>query len=326
MIYNRVDKIDIEFSAIGFGCWGASGPSSWTGHDDKEQIKAMHAAIDGGVNFFDVAPVYGLGHAEKVLGEAIKNRRDKVVVASKCGLIWDDQGNVTNNCSEASILKEIDQSLERLSTDYIDIYQVHWPSDNGVPIEETIETLNKIKKQGKIRYIGLSNFSVELAKEAMKYGDISSMQGLYNMIERNAESYHNINLTYKTEEEIFPLVQQSGMAFFPYSPLLQGFLSGNFKSRNNFDLKDVRNSNPRLIGDEFKEIFKMVNELKSVSEEIGKPLYELALKWLMEKRQVTSIIAGVKNADQVAANLKSTEWEMPKSIKSQINEIMKLRA
>ena len=325
MIYKKVDKIDIEFSAMGYGCWGAAGSSYWTGHKDDEQIKAMHAAMDGGINLFDVAPVYGLGHAEKILGKAMKGRRGKAIIASKCGLIWDAQGNVVNDCSRKSIMNQIEQSLKRLDTDYIDIYQVHWPSDNGIPIDETMEALNKLKEQGKIRYIGLSNFGVELSKEAMKHGEISSMQGLYNIIERNEQAYHNIKLTYKTEDEILPLVEKEGMAFFPYSPLLQGFLTGEFKSRNNFNINDVRVNNPKLSGDAFTTIFKMVNELKSVAEEIGKPLYELALKWLMEKRQVTSIIAGVKDANQVSANLKSVEWEIPNSVKIKINEIVRLR-
>jgi aryl-alcohol dehydrogenase-like predicted oxidoreductase len=155
--------------------------------------------VDLGINLFDVAPVYGFGHAEEVLGKALKGRRQKVLIASKCGLLWDGQRNITNNLTAKSILWEIDNSLRRLNTDHIDIYQLHWPDPN-TPIEETIEALHSIKEAGKIRYIGVSNFSVELTKQAMEIDTIVSYQGLYNMLERNPESYHEIPLTYRTQE------------------------------------------------------------------------------------------------------------------------------
>jgi len=171
-------------------------------------IKTVETAIDKGINFFDVAPVYGLGNAESLLGKIVKNKRKDIIIASKCGLIWDEKNNVTNNLTSKSLNREIDESLKRLNTDYIDLYQIHWPDPN-TNIKETISALEDIKKQGKILEIGVSNFSLDLLKEAMKFGNIKTFQGLYNMIERNASSYHNIELGYKAENEIFTFSKKS---------------------------------------------------------------------------------------------------------------------
>lgn len=183
MIKRNVGKTDLEATVIGYGCWVVSGKEFWTGTDDKNSVQAIETAYDKGINFFDVAPVYGFGHAEKLLGKALKGKRDKVIIASKCGLVWDESRNISNLLSKDSLLEEIDASLRRLSTDYIDIYQMHWP-DYSTPIEETMETLNKIKAAGKIRYIGASNFPVKLLNEARKYGEIVSHQCLQHATEK----------------------------------------------------------------------------------------------------------------------------------------------
>ena len=144
---------------------------------DEDSIKTVQKAVDLGVNFFDVAPIYGMGHVEEILGKALKGRRESVLVASKCGLVWDDRKNVTINLTATSIHQEIDDSLRRLQTDYLDLYQMHWPDPN-TPIEETISALEEIKKSGKIRHIGVSNFSVDLTRQAMAVGTVTSHQGL----------------------------------------------------------------------------------------------------------------------------------------------------
>lgn len=310
MKIKKVKKMDIPFSAIGFGCWGASGTPSWGGHTDEDQIKAMHAAIDGGINLFDVAPVYGLGHAEKVLGQALKNKRNQVYIATKCGLPWDENNNVRNDVTSSSILKEIDESLRRLQTDHVDLLQVHWPTSENVPLEETMSALDKILKSGKASYVGLSNFSVTDAEQANQYVQISSMQGLYNMIESNAESYHNIPLQYRVASEVLPFVEKEGMAFLPYSPLFQGLLSGAFTENMTFEPGDVRNSNPKLNGNLYQTQYTLIKKLRAFADEIGKPLNEIALNWLIHQNAVTSVIAGVRNAKQVEANLKALNWTL----------------
>jgi len=314
-----VAVMDEIFSAVGFGCWAIGG--DWNNTTDPSSIEAIQKAIDLGVNFFDVAPVYGFGHAEEVLGKALEGRRHKVLIGSKCGLLWDAQRNVTNNLTAKSILQEIDDSLRRLNTDYIDIYQLHWP-DPDTPIEETMETLNALKEAGKIRHIGVSNFSVDLTKQAMQAGTVVSHQGLYNMLERNPESYHQLPLTYQTQKEILPLCQKHGMAFFPYSPLFQGLLTGAFKARENFDDTDMRASNPKLTGGRFQTYFEMVEKLKDFAGEIGKPLSQIAINWLIKQDAVTSIICGAQAIQHVEENVGSVEWDLSDDMLTRIEKIL----
>lgn len=321
MLKRRIGTTELEASVIGYGCWVISGSDFWTGTGDESSIKAVQTAYDMGINFFDVAPVYGFGHAEELLGKALKGKREKVIIASKCGLVWDDQKRITNLLSKRSILKEIDDSLRRLGTDYIDIYQMHWP-DYNTPIEETMDALNQIKKEGKIRFIGASNFPIKLLNEARKYGEIVSHQCLYNMIDRNADFYHNIPLYYKTEEEIIPDCKENKTAFIPYSPLCQGLLSGTFKPGENFDEKDVRNANPELKGERLARNLQIVEELKKVAERIGKPLSQIALNWLIKNETVTTIIAGATKTAHIKDNVESAAWELDDETYKEINSIL----
>lgn len=323
MRYKRVKKIDHDFSVIGYGCWGASGKGSWTEHEsDDEQVAAMHAAIDAGVTFFDVAPVYGLGHAETVLGKAIAGKRDKIFLATKAGLPWNERNICRNDISKKSILTEIDQSLQRLNVDYVDLYQVHWPSTNGIPIEETMEAMRIVKDSGKARFIGLTNFSVADAKKGAEIVDIASMQGLFNMIERNASSYHNIPLRYRVEKEVIPFVLEEGLAFFPYSPLFQGLLAGAITRETEFGKNDVRNPNPKINGEQRLEYLKLIDEILTISREIGKPINEIAFNWLIAQPAVTSVIASVKDAAQMNSNLKALEWDMTDDVLAELNKII----
>ncbi len=325
MRYKRVKKIDHDFSVLGFGCWGASGKGSWTDHGDKEQIKAIRAAIDAGVNFFDVAPVYGLGHAEEVLGKAIKGHRNDIFIASKVGLPWNERQEVRNDVSRANIMMEIEESLKRLNVEYVDLYQVHWPSTEGVPLEETIEAMRDIKASGKARYIGLSNFSVESYKKANEIVDIVSMQGLFNMLEHNPKSYHDIPLEYQTAKEVLPLCEEEGLAFLPYSPLFQGLLTGKITADTIFGKDDVRNANPKLRGNERIRHLSVLDEIKNIESLQNKKLAEIALNYLVAQKNVTSVIATQANIEEVMANIKALEWEMDQTTVGAIDELVKTK-
>jgi len=321
MIYKRVGKIKEELSAIGYGCWGISGTDSWTGTTDERSIETIRTAIAGGVNFFDVAPVYGLGHAEKILGKAIRGQRERVFIASKCGLVWDDEHHITNNLTPDSVEREIHDSLKRLNIDYIDLYQCHWP-DPDTDIVETMKKLNELKERGLIRYIGLTNFSVDEAKRAMHVADIASMQGLYNLLERNPTHYHGIPLEYRTEDEIFPFVRASGMAFFPYSPIFQGLLADKFTEADNFDSQDVRNANPKLNGEPFKKYFALSMEVRKIAFELGRPTIQVALNYLIQKEAITSVIAGALSPEQVRQNMDTVSWQLDEATLKQLNRIV----
>ena len=321
MIYKKVAKIEDQISAIGVGCWNMGG--DWDSSEEKTSIKVIHDAIDLGVNFFDVAPVYGWGVSETILGKALKEggRRDKVLIASKGGLLWNEKHQTRNNLSKDSLLKEIDDTLTRLQTDHVDIYQMHWPDPN-VPLEETAEALNMMKKAGKIRYVGLSNFSQADVEKMMEYISVDCQQGLYNMLERNPGSYHGISLEYRTEKEVFPNVKKYGQAFLPYSPLFQGLLAGRFLDGLTISARDIRNENPKLTGEAFKVYQDGARKLKAFADEIGRPMNEMALNWLRQKEEVTSIIGGASSMEQLEKNLRCTEWDLTPEELGEIEKIL----
>lgn len=321
MLYKKVDKIKEPISVIGIGCWNFGG--DWDNSEEQKSIDIVHTAIDQGINFFDVAPVYGWGTSEKILGKALKGgKREKVIVASKGGLLWNEEHITTNNLSKKSLLKEIDESLKRLQTDYIDIYQMHWP-DHGVPLEETAEALDIIKKSGKIRYVGLSNYSQKDVEKMMTMIEVNCQQSLYNMLERNTDSYHEIPLEYKTEKEVFPVVRKHGQAFLPYSPLFQGLLAGKFTRGKNFSEHDIRNANPKLKGADFEIYYNASLEIQKIADEIEHPMNEVALNWLRQKPEVTSIIGGVSSIAQLEKNINCISWDIDDETMNRINEVLK---
>lgn len=321
MKMKKVDALDFELSAVGFGCWAAGGTIVWNDADDDSTIRTIQRAVDLGINFFDVAPVYGFGHAETMLGRALGSRRQQVIIASKCGLRWDDAHTIVNNLRPESIMQEIDDSLRRLQTDYIDIYQMHWP-DPATPIGESMQALGQLQAAGKIRHIGVSNFSRVLADEARLYGTIVSHQGLYNMLEHNPAQYHNIPLTYRTKAEILPDCLEHGMAFFPYSPLFQGLLTDHFKAENQFDARDVRAANPKLNGDLFQVYYKIRAELVTFAGKIGKPLAQLAINWLIDQPAVTSVICGAQTIAQVEENAASASWTLTPEMRTDLERLL----
>lgn len=321
MEYKKVDKIKEEISVIGLGCWNFGG--DWDNTDDTKSERIVDAAIDKGVNFFDIAPVYGWGHSEVVFGNILKKnkKRSEIIIASKGGLLWNEKHETTNNLSKKSLLKEIDESLTRLQTDYIDIYQMHWP-DHNVPLEETAEALQMIKDSGKIRYIGLSNYAIKDVEKMMTMIDVDCQQSLYNMLERNTKTYHGIELEYKVEKEIIPFVKKHGQAFLPYSPMFQGLLSGRFTRDGNFSKDDIRNSNPKLVGDLFEKYFEASLALKDIADQYGKPMYQVALNWLRQKEEVTSIIGGVSSIEQLEKNLDCLSWKIDGEMLGKIDKVL----
>lgn len=320
MIYKQVKRIDEKISAMGIGCWLFGG--DWDSYEEKESIRVIHAAVDAGINLFDVAPVYGWHQAEALLGRSLSNGlREKVIIASKGGIAWNERHEIKFDLSRENLLREIDESLIRLQTDYIDIYQMHWP-DPTTPIEETAEVLKELKAAGKIRHIGLSNFAQEDVKTFMQYVEVDAQQGLYNMLERNAATYHGIPLAYRTEKEMLKTVRAEGQAFLPYSPLLQGLLTGTFAENEKFSAHDVRSDNPKLSGPLYKTYYQGMLELKKIANEIGKPLNELAVNWLRQKPEVTSIIGGVSSVDQLEKNLKAFDWDISEEVMGKIAEVL----
>jgi len=311
----------LDLTVLGFGCWSVSGPKVWNTSTDEKSFEAIHKALDLGINFFDVAPVYGFGHAEAILGQALGQRRKDVLIATKCGLLWDDEGNISNCLKPESIFAEIDKSLKRLKTDYVDLYQLHWP-DPDTPIEDTMEALLKIQKSGKIKHIGVSNFSVSRTERAMACAQVVSHQCLYNMLQKNADDYHGISLEYKTEYAILPFCKMTKQAFFAYSPLCQGLLSERSKNGLKFDEKDIRSNNPELKGAKLNSNMQKVELLRALSRSIGYPLNQLAINWLLSKNEVTSVLIGTSNSKDLEDNAAALEWSLDERTIAEINAIL----
>lgn len=321
MIYKQFKALNNEkLSSVGFGCWAIGG--TWNNTEDQKSIETIKKAVELGINFFDVAPIYGMGHSEKILGEALKDYdRSSLFIATKCGLIWDENKVVTKSLSRESLYKELNASLERLQTSYIDLYQIHWPFE-GMELEEGMATLMEMKEKGLIRYIGLSNFSLKDTKKCMELAEISTLQGLYNMLEPNSEIYHHKQLEYRTANELLPLCKEEGMAFLPYSPLMQGLLTGEFKLENNFDSSDDRSKNPKLNGERFLNYFNCVEELKEIAQEIGKPLSQVAINWLIAQKEVGPVICGAQTPQQIEENVRSTTWELEEKTIKKIEMVL----
>lgn len=321
MKYKSFPKFNNEpLPVIGFGCWSIGG--EWNNIEDEASIRAIQTAIDLGINFFDTAPVYGLGHSETVLGKAIKGYdRSKLLIASKCGLVWDDNNKVEVVLTRKSLHAEIDRILTRLGIDYLDLWQCHWP-DKDTDLRETMEALEEIKQMGKIRSIGLSNYSLQDLKQANTVGEVASFQGLYNMLEHNPSTYHNIPLDYKTKEEILPYCEANGMFYLPYSPLMQGVLTGFFKPSGNFDENDKRTENPRLQGASLKMYLQVVEALKVFAEKIEKPLAQIALNWLVNQPAIGPVIAGLDKKEYAESALEATQWTLTTEMEGEIKNIL----
>ncbi|RMH77042.1 MAG: aldo/keto reductase, partial [Calditrichaeota bacterium] len=213
----QLGKDGPQITEIGLGAWAIGGPWAWGWgeQDDDLSIRTIHRALELGINWIDTAAVYGLGHGEEVVGRAVNGRRREVFIATKCGLVWDDRGRVRNDTRPESIRRECEDSLRRLNTDYIDLYQIHWPNDQ-VPVEDSWGELVRLKEEGKVRYIGVSNFGVELLERCQAIHPVQSLQPPYNMVHR------------EVEREILPWCQAHEVGVIAYSPLQSGLLTGKF--------------------------------------------------------------------------------------------------
>ena len=313
---------DVRFSAIGFGCWSLGDGSRWRDSSDAESTATIHRAIDCGITFFDTAPVYGFGGSESLLGKALKGRRDDITLASKCGLLWDDNKTIVRCLSARAVRLDIESSLRRLQTDHLDLLQLHWP-DHNTPLEETAGALGEILRAGKVRYLGVTNFSVADTERLSAMLPISSYQGLYNALERNPTGYHREILEYRTEAEILPLCQTKGLAFFPYSPLFQGLLTDDFPFTDGFPASDVRSENPKLNGENLARHLRARERLKAIAGRAGLTLTHLALCWLWNNPAVTSVICGAQHPDQIAQNAAAGDITLSNAIRAEIEEVLK---
>ena len=298
MKYVRLGLTDTYISCIGFGC-AAMGGYDYGVVDDSESKAAVRKALELGLNFFDTADVYGLGHAEKILCEALGSQRKEVLIATKVGVRWDNQGNTKRDLRPKTIVRALEESLRRLKLDCIPLYQVHWP-DPSTPIEETLETLNKCQDDGKIRYIGCCNFPFELVEKAQKYSRLESIQLPFSLAEKGFE------------DVITNTQKKYSMSVFCYNTLAHGLLTGKYGKNSEFEGTDLRRRADHFHGEKLKENLAIIERLKVVAKRCGKTPAQVAIRWVLECPSASCAITGIKTSKQVQDNCGSVDWQFSK--------------
>jgi aryl-alcohol dehydrogenase-like predicted oxidoreductase len=303
-----------HLTEIGFGAWAIGGPwkFGWGPVDDNESIEAIHRAIDFGVNWIDTAAAYGLGHSEEVVGKAIKGRRDKVFIATKCSQVWDERGNVRTHASAKSIVQEIDKSLQRLQTDYVDLYQIHWP-DWETPIEESWNAMANLQKEGKVRWIGVSNFGVDLLERCEKIAHVQSLQTIYNLLERGIE------------QDIIPYCASHGIGIVAYSPMQSGLLTGTF-DMTTLAPDDWRHKSEKFNEPKYSRGLRAVERLRPIAQKYGKSVGQLAIAWVLTHKTITSAIVGARRREQIEQDLGGAGWVIDSVDMKTIDELLNERS
>lgn len=311
MKLKKIGKSNVEITEIVFGAWAAGG-WMWGGTDYKLSVKAIERAIDLGMTSIDTAPAYGFGLSEKIVGEAIKGKKDKVQILTKYGLRWDTAKgkfffpSVSNEgkpvkmhkyASKASIMIECEESLQRLGVDCIDLYQIHWP-DPTTPIEETMEAVSFLIQQGKIKAAGVCNYSVEEMKRADSVISLASNQVPYSMVRRDIEY------------DMVPYCLENNIGILPYSPLQRGILTGKITPEYKFNEGDTRAGLPYYRGDNLIKINDFLSKIKLIADDKKVTLTQLVIKWTMKQPGITSVLVGARSPEQVEENVKASAFDL----------------
>jgi aryl-alcohol dehydrogenase-like predicted oxidoreductase len=321
MKYKTLGKSDIRISELAFGAW-AIGGWLWGGADSSDAVKAIETAVDNGMTTIDTAAVYGFGLSEELTGKAVKGKRDKVQILTKFGLVWDEKKgayyfstkdnegkniDIYNYSSKERVLNDCEASLKRLGTDYIDLYQIHWP-DSTTPVSETMEALEILISQGKIRAGAVSNYSVDLMKEAVKSLPIASNQVPYSMVNRNIE------------KDIIPYCIDQNIGILAYSPLQRGLLTGKIRKGHKFGEGDSRPDTIFYKEPNLSRIIQLTENLRIIANEHKVTLSQLVLNWTIQQPGITCALAGARNAEQVLDNIKAADFNLTKDEIKKIND------
>src|SRR6201996_4138550 len=300
----------LKVSPVARGTW-AFGGWMWGGTDEAESIATIRAAFDHGINIIDTAPVYGFGRSEEIVGKTIAEGRlrSEVLIATKAGLQWDN-GRVSRNASRARILQEVDDSLRRLRTDYIDIYQVHWP-DPLVTIEETAEAMLALLEQGKIRAVGVSNFSIVQMERFRRVAPLHVLQPPYNLFERGIEA------------DLLPYCRENKIATLGYGALCRGLLSGRMNTDTVFNGDDLRRTDPKFVAPRFAQYVAAVQKLDRLAQQrFGKRVIHLAVRWMLDQG-ITTALWGARHPKQLQPADDVIGWSLDASAKTEIDRILR---
>ncbi|MGI2328547.1 aldo/keto reductase [Planococcus sp. YIM B11945] len=311
MEYTSIPGIHKKASRFGVGTWPIGG-AMWGGNDDNEALHMLQAAMDQGVTLIDTASDYGFGHSEELVGKALKEsgRREEIILSAKCALGWKGE-EVYRDGTKKQILSEIDETLGRLQTDYVDIYFVHWP-DPAVPMEETAEAMKQLYDSGKIHAIGVSNFTVEEMEAFRQIAPIHAIQPPYNLFEREAE------------KDIFPYSQKQEATLFLYSTLCRGLLSGKMTADREFNEGDIRKeADPKFQPPLFGQYVAAAERLARFAEEAyGRPLIDLAVRYVLDQSETGIALRGARRPDQLEPLVRIDGWKLTDEDKKEIDRIL----
>lgn len=305
---------DLHITPIGFGAWAIGGSGwafGWGAQDDHDSVEAIQRSLDLGVNWIDTAAIYGLGHSEEVVAKALKGRTDRPYIFTKCSMIWNEKGEIGRSLKKDSIRHEVEASLRRLEVETIDLYQIHWPNPEP-EIEEGWTALAKLKDEGKIRHIGVSNFNVEQLQRAQAIAPVTSLQPPYSLINR------------KVESEVLPFCQEHNIGVIVYSPMQSGLLTGAMNPERVANMPD---DDWRKQSNEFQEPrlsrnLKLVEVLRQVGQEHERSPGEVAIAWTLNHSAVTAAIVGGRNGKQVEGIIGAGEFRLDESALNKISNFL----
>ncbi len=309
----QLGNTDLELTVIGLGTWAMGGPwqFGWGPQDENEAIAAILKAIDLGINWIDTAAIYGCGHSEELLGIALKQTRIRPIIATKCGLLWNEKREKVNCLAAKSIRQECEASLKRIGIDTIDLYQIHWP-DPEDDIEQAWEEMARLQKQGKVRYIGVSNFNAKQLDRIRKIAPVASAQPPYSMIRRDIE------------KDLLGYCAKNNTGVVTYSPMQRGLLTGKFSKKR---LSELAPDDHRLkSGDyqepEFSATLSLVDKLRPIAERNKRTLAQLAIAWVLRRPEVTAAIVGTRKPSQIAETAPAGDWILAKNDIAEIEKLL----
>jgi aryl-alcohol dehydrogenase-like predicted oxidoreductase len=313
----KLGNSDLKITPVGYGAWAVGGSGwqfAWGSQDDNDSIAAIHRALEVGVNWIDTAAVYGLGHSEEVVGRALKSwQGSRPYIFTKCGLRWDAKGQVQKVLTADSIRREAEDSLRRLAVDVIDLYQIHWPPDPDSPaLEEGWSTLADLKREGKVRWIGVSNFNVAQLKRAQAIAPVTSLQPPYSLVHR------------EVEEDILPYCLHKGIGVIVYSPMASGLLTGAMTRERAARLPkdDWRKGHPDFTEPNLSRNLELVDRLREIAKRHNRTVGEVAIAWTLGNPAVTGAIAGARNARQVEGVMRAGDLHLNDKEVSEIEEFL----
>ena len=311
----KLGKSGLELTTVGLGTWAIGGPwqYGWGPQNDTDSIETIFKAMELGINWIDTAPIYGCGHSERMVGQALKQMRQKPIVATKCSLRWNNKREKINDLTTDSILRECDESLERLGIDQIDLYQMHWPIPDE-QIEQAWEAMARCVQDGKVQFLGVCNATIGQIERLQKVWPVAAVQPPYSMLSR------------EVEKGLLDYCGKNDIGVVCYSPMQKGLLTGKFTADY---LKTLSPDDHRLLRDKdfqsprFEKNIAMVEELKKIVADYGKTVAQLAIAWVLRKDEVTAAIVGARKPDQIAQTAPAGDWVLNQNVLEEVEEILK---